>query len=465
MLSQHSSAHGSLTRYPPGSFRESWHLIFPMILTTASISLMMFADRVILAQYSTKAMTAAASAGIIVVTFEIALLGIAGIAEVFVGQHNGAQDYKRTAEPVWQMIWLSLLSMILFVPIALFGAEFFVADPFDNLGVPYFRGLMLFGFLTPLNGALSSFFVGLGKPRIVTWIVGLGNAINIILDIILILGIQGWIEPMGTLGAAIATNIALGLQSLILFCLFLRKKYGTTYGSYDFRFKLKPFWDCVKIGAPTSISHFVELSAWSFQLNVIAMVSEIHVTVVAVGQSIFLLFMFIADGLSRGLSSIASNYMGAQNYDIIPQCFFSAFKILLIFALSVLLIFIFYSHEMIHLLVQGDYPPEILKKINIFSHQSLKWVWLFIFVDGIVWICVGILTAAGDTKFIMIANGFNAWFFGILPLYICVIYFKMPPSVAWLVISFYGVINMSTFYWRYRAGSWRVNRVRLNMKR
>lgn len=272
-----SSAHGvsfqgKLTPHAPGSLKEAWSVVIPLILTSTSMSLMLFFDRLIVAQYSTKAMAAVASAGIIVATVEFTFMAIANIAEVFVGQHNGAQEYKRVAEPVWQMIWFSLSTTVIALPLAFYGGAFLVPHAQHELGLPFFKYLMMFSPLVPLFGALSSFFVGLGKAKVVTFVTIFGNLLNILLDYILILGVKGWIDPMGTKGAAIGTNIALGCQCLILLGLFLNAKNNGQYATRRWHFKKKPFLGCLKIGTPSAISHLIELGAWSTQMSLMALV-------------------------------------------------------------------------------------------------------------------------------------------------------------------------------------------------
>lgn len=455
-----TSVKGALTSHKPGSMIEAWGLMYPMMLTAFSMSLMMFADRLILALYSTKAMTAATTASMAVFTVSVSLVGIAGIAETFVGQHNGARDYKRVGEPVWQMLWFCLMSFSVCLPLAYYGAELLVVDPFDDLGVPYFKWLMYFLPLFPASVVFASFFIGLGMPKIVTIVTILANIINIGLDYGMVLGIEGFLEPMGTAGAAIATTISKLFEVGVMGALFLQRKYHLKYNTRDFKFKFKPFWDCLKIGTPSSVSHMLELSAWTVMMHIMARASEVHVTVLAVGQSIFLLFIFISDGMSKGIGAIVSNYMGAKNMDIIPKTFAASFKILCIFMGLVFLIFAFFNYELVHALVEGDYPPDVMAMIIYYSRWSLVLLGGFLFFDGLTWLIIGILTAAGDTKFVMVCNGLSAWIFGILPLLIMVTYFNPNPVVAWSVIMLYGVGNFCIFYWRYKSGSWRVNRIR-----
>lgn len=451
---------GALTPYKPGSMAEAWRLIYPMILTSMSMSLMMFADRIILAMYSTKAMTAAACAGTIVFTISVSLIGITGITEVFIGQHNGAQEYKRVGEVVWQMLWFSLMSLFLCLPLAHYGAAYLVADPYDNLGVPYFQWLMYFTPLVPGSVALASFFVGLGMPRVVTLVTVISNLLNVGLDFGLILGIDGYIAPLGTKGAAIATNISKGFEVLVLGALFLRKKYHLKYNTRDFRLRLKPLWACLKIGTPSSVSHVLEISAWAVQMHLMARVSEVHVTVLAVGQTIFMLFLFITDGQCKGIGALASNYMGSNQQGVIPKIFAASIKIHFLFMGALLIVFCLFNKELVDALLEGDYPPRVMETIIYYSRMSLIFVAGFLIFDGINWIIIGILTASGDTKFVMACNGLNSWFLGILPLMLVVTYFDPSPLAAWSTNLLYAGGCFLTLLWRYKTGTWRINRIR-----
>ena len=90
----------AISKYPAGSFLEFIHISVPLILSFLSVSLMIFTDRFFLANYSIDAMNAvaaASTAGFILFTFT---MNIASIAEVFVGKHNGAEEYEKAAEPV-----------------------------------------------------------------------------------------------------------------------------------------------------------------------------------------------------------------------------------------------------------------------------------------------------------------------------------------------------------------------------
>ena len=82
-------------------------------------------------------------------------------------------------------------------------------------------------------------------------------------------------------------------------------------------------------------------------------------------------------------------------------------------------------------------------------------VFIYIFIDGMAWVTSGLLTAAGDTKFLMYVNMINVWLFAVLPIYLMVSIWDISPEYTWLVINFYAGMNILFFLWRVRQQRWR----------
>ena len=445
------------TVYKPASLGEVWSVSYPMILALASGYLMFFIDRLMVAQYSTDAMTAVASAGMAAAMFQYAAVTVVSIVEVFVGQSNGSKKYFEAPQYVWQMIWCAFASFIVYIPLAL-NADFFVADPYDGHGSPYFFWIVLCAPLWLVHAALASFFIGITKTKYVTYAALLSNGLNIVLDYMLIFGIEGVLEPMGTTGAAIATIISVLMQGVFLLCIFLktdlRKKYKTHILSFDFSKIKKVF----KVGFPPGVGHFFEIGAWAVMLHLMAMTSKSHVTVMAIGQSIFIVLLFLFEGLSKGATALASNYIGDGNVKLIPKMLRSFTLLHVIFVGIVAAVFYFYGGLFIEGFIDDDLSPALYAEVYQYAKISLIWVAVFVAFDGFAWVFAGVLTSGGDTKFVMFGNAISVWVFGILPLYLLVTKnvggFNLGPDAAWMVVALYAIINTFIFYARFRQGKW-----------
>lgn len=439
-----------------GSLREIWHVAAPLMLMTFSTYAMLFADRMILSRYSVEAMNASAVAGTTYAIFMFSLLSLALIAEVFVGQYNGAGNFKKIGEPVWQMLWFALFSIIIFWPLAFFGGEIFFNKPTTSLCIPYFRWLMLFGPAVPMLGALEAFNIGRGKTIAITVIAILANSTNILLDYLLVFGIEGFIPSMGLSGAAIATGIAQSLQVITLFALFLRPKHRKKFGTGNFHFKKKAFLQCLKVGTPMAISHAVAIAAWAFFNDLIAQTGLAYMTTIVICQNYFFLFCFITEGLGKAVATITANLIGAKQANLIPKMLSSAIRLHGIFVAILAIPLIIYSKPFIDMFLDSNtIPIETLPLLLDIIENALFWMWITLIFNGFFWIYSSQLTAAGDTKFIMYANMISAWLFLLLPTYLFIIRFHYSPSLSWKLMTFDIFIASFMFYLRYRSGKWR----------
>lgn len=436
-----------LTPYREGSVRELWHISLPLIFTFLSSSLMLFVDRLCLAHYSTPDLNGAVAGGSWFWPFQYGTIAVASIAEVFVGQYNGAGRRAKLAEPVWQMIWFSLLSIIVFLP-ALIGISFVVSqeNSTDAASVSYFRSLMYFGPCFPLATALAAFFIGQGKLGLIATTTLFGNMVNVVLDCVLIFGIDGVIAPMGVVGAAVATGIAQLLQCVILFRVFFNRNNRESCGSGNWRPQPKAFWSCLRIGVPNSLAHIVEIFAWIAYFRIMIAAGPDHITVAAVANTILCLFYFVSGGISKGVETIAANMIGSKQSEKIGDLIKSALSLHLGITGCLALLFLFFPSQLIDLFLPGGtaVSPEVRSAVL----RSCVWVWIFYLFDGILWIFGSVLTASGDTKYIMVTSGVTAWLFAIVPSYYFILSMGYGADIGAFFTAVYSLLTAILFYRR-----------------
>lgn len=440
-----------LTRFPLGSVKEITAISFPLMLSALSSALMMFFDRYILAHYSVDSMNAAAGATLSLWVFQLLLLGIAGIAEVFVGQYNGAKQYDKIASPVWQMIWFSLLFSLLAIPIAHLLPAYFLPERYTEQGSIYFKWVLSFSPLVGINTALTAFYVGRGKVKLITSVMILGNILNIILDILLVFGVGNLLKPLGILGAALATILSQVFQIAILAGVFFSQSHRVKYQTHKPHLCLNELWQCIKIGFPSALGHMIEIAAWSVQFHLLSMVGHTHATVLAIGQSIFGLVAFTSEGINKGVIAIASNLLGAKLTKPIPKVFLSAFWLHLFIACVVIVPLVFYPEWFIEDFISRESDPVQFQLILEYASISCFWIFAYFIFDGLVWISAGFLMAAKDTWYILIVNATTAWVCALIPTYIFVYKMGASPEKAWMMITLYGLVNMMFFVYRIKT--------------
>jgi MATE family multidrug resistance protein len=440
----------NISRYKKGGFQQLLSISIPLMISGLSGHIMMFVDRLILSHYSTLAMDSVAASGLVAYIFILAIISIASMSEIFVGQYNGAKQYKKTSEPVWQMIWFSIGSSIIIYPIAFLGGKFLIPESLWEDGLPYFYWIMCFIPLYGCSASLSSFFAAIGRPNIISIAAIISNIINFLLAIILIFGYKNIVPSLGAKGAAIASVVGISVQFFILIFAYCSKDIRTKYDSLKITWNKSLFIQCIKIGYPSSIGHTLELLCWVCIFHIAAFGGERFITVLTVGQNFLLLFVFLTEGMQKAAIAISSNLIGSGDGDKINNFLKSAIILHLIIIISLALPLVVFADKLMFLFDINHTSPLYEQCII-----SVFFVWVYFIFDGMVWTISGILTSAGDTKFIMLANASCAWIFGVAPTLIAMRYFSIEPYYLWMNTALYCFINLIIFILRYKYGNWK----------
>lgn len=453
----------SLTKYPEGSIGELWTISLPLMISSLASLLMIFVDRCFLARYSLDALNAAVNAGTLAWAFLGGIGMLTVMSEVFVAQYNGAKLHSFIGVPVWQMIWFSVFSSVIFIPLGLWGSQIFFKDSiYASLQNDYFSYLMLFGPLYPIMTAISGFYIGRGKTRLLIYLGIIANFINLIFDWIFIFGVKGFIPEMGIKGAAIATCIGTFFQCLILAILFFKKKNRQYYGANKWQFNPLVFKKCLRVGLPPAIFYALEIIGWTLFYIMMTSIGEIHITVSSVCQTVVILLSFFFDGLNRGVASLAGNFIGSKKINLINKLLKSSFKLLVIFTTIVSIFLLFQPKLIVEFLIPGSIEEQIFSWQNNSGDSfysvlqvCLVCVFVYLFFEGLRWIFAGLLTAAGDTLFLLIAGSFSVWVFLLIPVYFIVVRFSLAVQYAWGLAAIYAIL-LSVVYWaRFSKGKWK----------
>jgi len=353
------------------------------------------------------------------------------------------------------MIYLSLLSLFFFVALGNVGSHFFIKMQFMNgYDAEFFRWNNYCAPLFVLCTTLSSFYIGQGKSVIITWLGILGNGINIVLDPLLIFGIEGVIPSMGIKGAAIATGIGTSIETAILFIFFLSPKNKKLFGTGRWRFNASSFFQCLKLGMPSALFVVCEILGWAAFYFMMEKISEIHILVASVAQSVLLLFVFFGLGLEKGAGAIAGNLIGGGKMGEVRRLFQSGLLICLFFGIVFVAFLSLFPQLLANLFFSN--PAEMVKGT---LHHVLLLVAIFISFENVRWLLNGVLTAAGDTFYVMVASGISIWLFMVLPIYFFVFKVKAPIETAYLIAIIYPIAASLLLFLRLSKGKWKKRRL------
>ena len=194
-------------------------LVWPLALGMVNNAVMQFVDRAYLAHESMASLEAALPASILAFNVLGFFQSVVAYSGTFVAQYHGAGDGRmcRACLRVGTLLSLAFgAAAVLFVPAGTWLLESIAASPeVLSREVSYYRIVAAGGVFLFLHMAVSSYFTGRGRTRILFWVNVLGNLFNAALDPLLIFGMFGF-PRLGIAGAAYATVAATALQWLAL---------------------------------------------------------------------------------------------------------------------------------------------------------------------------------------------------------------------------------------------------------
>jgi MATE family multidrug resistance protein len=431
------------------SFAGIMRVSLPMILTVLSSNLMLVVDRAILAGYSLNAVYASTVCGTMSAIASWMFVGIASTSEVFVGQYNGGKEYDKLAIPVWQMIYMSAMSIVFFLPLGYFSEYInFLPDYAAKDGVAYQTPLLYFGFLPGLIAALSAFFVGQGKTATITYVTIMANVFNAASSYYCVYNLN-----MGAAGASISTVLSQVVQVLTLALVFFNKNNRLTFGTLKNRgFNKKMFYECFRIGAPLSICNFAMILAWYVVALVAGHASRDVGIVWGISGSIHMLTSFFPEGLSRAIAAITSNMIGQRDLEGIKSVYRKFIILAMIIATLFSIPMVFFPDMSFAVL---NISAEDISKFRDQLIPMLVLDFLILIPEATEFVTWGVLVSGGDTKYPTLVSQVSLWGFLVVPT-AALYYFDGLSSVAticcFIMLSY--IASSILMFRRYRSLKW-----------
>lgn len=444
---------------PFGGWRELMQIAWPLIINSATFAMLNFCDRLFLSWYSEDAFRASLPAGILFFTLVCGFMGLAGFTNTFVAQYWGAGDRQKCALATAQGIIFSIVSLpliMLLAPLGLWflrlsghGAEVFALEG------QYFKILMWGGGGMVMGSALSSFFSGRGKTKVIMACNIAANGLNILLNYLFVFGKWGFPE-MGIAGAGWATVIGSWTSPLIFALIYFSKPANAEYGTIrNLRYDRRLFRRMVRFGLPSGIHWFLDVAAFTVFVLLLGRMGAVAHIASNIALSVNLIAFMPMIGMGVAASILVGQYLGRNQPEHAERMGWLALKIgmgyITAIGLSFLLFPGFYTNVFMGDAVASVPFAELFGTVRILLAMLALWG----LADAAALIVSGALQGAGDTHFVMYFQAAVAWGFLVAGQLLIVLVFKAGLYVSWLWTLLYIVILGIGFIHRFRSGRWK----------
>jgi MATE family multidrug resistance protein len=436
-------------------------MAIPLIISTASWTVMNFVDRMFLLWHSTDEMAAALPAGMVHFAMVCFPLGVATYVNTFVAQYHGAGHPTRIGPVVWQGARVGLYCIPIFLAIIPFAPWIFRlaghAAELADLEAIYFRTAAFGAGAEVIAGAMSAFFTGLGRNRVVMVIDSLASLMNIVLDYGWIFGHLG-LPAWGIEGAAWATVVSLWFRVFAYAAWMMLPRYRRPYHLWTGRrFSLPIMRRLLRYGGPNGLQLLVEVSGFTLFLLLVGNLGPKDLAATTLAFNVNTLAFVPMLGLGIALSTIVGQQLGRNNDRLAARASWTALWMAEVYMGAMAAVYVLLPDLLLWGHAAGT-SPERFAELRTTTVVLLRFVAAYCLFDAMNVIFASALKGAGDTRFIMLTTMLVTPM-PLVAVWIGIYYFNMGLFGCWVVatawVSSLGLIYLA----RFQNGRWRHIRV------
>ena len=445
----------------PCGGRDVMRLALPLVVSTASWTVMHFVDRMFLLWHSTREMAAAMPAGLLHFTVICFPLGIAAYVNTFVAQYDGAGRPERIGLAIWQGVRVGLAATVLMVATIPLAPFFFTLVGHDPqvlcLEVIYYQVLCFGGGAAVIAAALSSFFTGRGQTRVVMMVDVAAALLNVALDYAWIFGHWGF-PPLGIEGAAWATVVSQWFRVLLYWRLMDRPAHRLEYQLVSGRrFDPALFRRLLHFGGPNGLQMLVEVSAFTIFILLVGRLGQDAMAATTLAFNVNSVAFVPMLGLGIAVSTMVGQQLGRGHPDLAARATRTSFWMALVYMGTMALLYVAAPDLFLMGHASGTEPEEFTRLRDV-TVVLLRFVAAYCLFDAMNLIFVSAIKGAGDTRFILMTT------FIVSPLAVLagwwgITYRGWGLIWCWTVITAW-ICVLGLVYWgRFLQGRWRQMRV------
>ena len=437
------------------TLRELFRLSLPMVISQGAFAVMVFTDRWFLAQIDAVHI-AASMGGAVAAFFCMSLfLGLISYGNAMVAQYYGAGMLPRCPRVVTQGVIIAVAALPL---LALVG--FGVGQVFPHLGhdpeqVPleraYFYTLMGGSFFHLVKSCLASYFVGIGRTRVVMAVDVVGVCVNIPLTWALIFGRAG-LPELGIIGAAAGTVFAQFFTILLFLYFYLGREHRRQFSvAHSLVFDRGVMRRYLRLGTPSALESFMNTATFNVFLLMFQGYGVVQGASMAIVFNWDMLSFVPMMGLNIGVMSLIGRFVGAGDMARANQVISSGFILALGYSGLLAILFLVFRVELVDVFATSD---ASFAEIRTLAAAMMIGLTTYMMADAVILIAGGALRGAGDTRWIMLTSTSLHWLM-LVAQYFVIVQWQLEPLVSWWVFVVMLLAIAVCYAVRLYRGRWR----------
>lgn len=442
-----------------GTLAELLTLAIPLIISSGSTALMYVVDRIFLSWDSVESLAAALPAGVLHWNLASLALGTVAYGNAFIGQYEGAGRHERVGPVVWQGIYFSCIAalvMLLMLPLAPTVFFWFGHNPqVQELELRCYRILCWGTLPLLLDTALSCFFSGRGKTKVVMIVNVLGTLVNVVLDYVMIFGKFGF-PKMGIDGAALATVIAFCSITVMYVgvMIYTERKTGIYHLWQGRAFDRELFGRLLRFGLPTGVQQFLDIACWTMFIQLVGRLGTDELSATSLIFNLNGLAFIPLLGLGTAVTVLTGHRIGEGRPLLAVRTTWLAYALATAYVGLFCYVYLFQPDLILRPYGLGD--RESVRSLVV---TLLQFVALYSFFDAMVVVFSSCIRGAGDTRFAMLFSFSLGIVCLVLPTALAVQFSSNGFMIAWYAVTGFIALLGVGFLLRFLQGKWMAMRI------
>ena len=443
-----------------GGYGEICRIAYPLVIMSASNSVMQFVDRKFLASNATLDVAASMPAGILYFTMFSFFMAMCNYTSALVAQYHGANDPVNLLRSVWAGQTMALIAglLITFVipPLGIFFITHSGHSPeLVAREIEYFTSLLPSGVFICMAAPYFAFFSGQGRTIPVAVINIFSCLLNILLDYIFIFGKCG-LPAYGIFGAGIATSICCAVGMVLIMSYFYLQNQRRIPTRKRWEFHPERIMKLFRFGAPAGFQTFCDVGAFTLVTFLIGHVGEAALAASVIALSINNIFFVPLMGLSDSTAIVVGQYIGRRRHGIAERAVYRAWRLAAIYALFGLVIYLGFPTMLANIFYPRENGGGVdFALVTRICAGVLTAAAFFNTCDSIKYIFMGAMRGAGDTLAVFLLNSMTAWLILVPGTVLLTVGIHASIYVVWSFVAGVGFLDAMLFLWRFQSGKWR----------